>query len=370
MPIILDNVVFIFDLDGVIVNSEQIHYKCYKDAILEYTDFTLDWDTYCRVHHSIDQTFETLFLEKYEDIYSLKMKLYSQSISDIQLNNGFYDFFRLLIKYGKQICIVTDASREIFNLIASKYPFLMQSNVIITRDDTTGRNPRSEGYLQIVKRYIDVCEIHELIAFEHSYKGWTAATDVIYNCILVNSPDYYYYKIVNANNTIIDFTNIQSYHYKESFEYIPFYISSKTKHRERWLAMKPYFPILANWIEFDKHKDNMTIADKFNLCETIKYDTTQCSFGILYTEEGEEAHIGSLIEIGMLLSQSKPIYLCGDNIFKDEVLFNFKTLINSSYSNNSNMSQSFRRIQYDINPTYNKFKSKILSLFHTNIEIM
>jgi hypothetical protein len=107
--------------------------------------------------------------------------------------------------------------------------------------------------------------------------------------------------------------------------------------------------------------------DKNNLCETIKYDTTQCSFGILYTEEGERDHIGSLIEIGMLLSQSKPIYLCGDNIFKNEVLFNFKSLINCSYSSNSNLFQSFRRVQYDINQNYNIFKSKVTSLCKQNI---
>jgi beta-phosphoglucomutase-like phosphatase (HAD superfamily) len=365
---ILDYNIFIFDLDGVIIDSEQTHYSCYKEAISNYSDVILDWNTYCKVHHSIDTGFKDLFRDNYNDIYSFKTKLYSQSIANIQLKEGFYDFFKLLIKYGKQICIVTDASRSIFNLIANKYKFLLKSNVIITRDDTSLRKPNSDGYLQIVKRYSDMYELHEFIAFEDSYKGWVAATNVIYNCVLVNNQDYYYYNVINANNSINDFTSIQEYNYKEPIEFVPFYISSKTKHRTRWLSMKPYFPIFANWIEFDKSKDCMTNIDKSMLCETIKYDTTQCSFGILYTEEGECDHIGSLIEIGMLLSQSKQIYLCGDNIFKNEILFNFKSLINFSYANNSNLFQSFRRIQYDINTEYNIFKTNILSMCKNNIE--
>ena len=367
---ILDNSVFIFDLDGVIIDSEQTHYACYKRAISQLTDFVLDWDTYCKIHHSTDKTFKDTFQDKYDDIYSLKSKFYSQSINDVHLKDGFYDFFRLLMKCGKQICIVTDASRKDFNLIANKYPFLLHSNVIITRDDTNTRKPSSEGYSQIVKRYIDSYELLEFIAFEDSYKGWVAATDVIYNCILVNNKDYYYYSVINATNSINNFSNIQNYQYKEPFEYVPFYISSKTKHRTRWLSMKSQFPILANWIEFDKNKDCMTSMDKSNLCETIKYDTTQCSFGILYTEDGERDHIGSLIEIGMLLSQSKPIYLCGDNIFKNEVLFNFKSLINCSYSANSNLFQSFRRIQYDANQNYNIFKSNVVSACKPNITLV
>lgn len=356
---ILDNKVFIFDLDGVIIDSEKTHFKCYKEAISRYTEMKLDWNTYCEIHHSINKTFNDLFPKNYNDIYALKTELYKQSIKNISLISGFYEFFRLLIKYGKQICIVTDAPKDTFDMIASKYPFILKSNIIVTRNDTKYRKPNSECYLQVIKRYIDKVELNEIVAFEDSYKGWFAATNVIYNCVLVNTPDYFYYNEINALNHIDNFNNINTLN--EPFEYIPFYISSKTKHRTRWLKMKEHFPIFANWIDIDIKKEDMTILDKSNLCETIKNDIPQCSFGILYTEEGEQNHIGSLIEIGMLISQSKPIYLCGDNIFKDEVLFNFKSLINCSYSNNFNLFQSFRNIQYDLNQDYNDFKKKIIN---------
>lgn len=356
---ILENNVFIFDLDGVIIDSEKTHFTCYKEAISTYTDIHLDWNTYCEFHHSINKTFKDLFPNDYNDIYALKTELYKQSIKDIALISGIYDFFKLLIKNGKQICIVTDAPKEIFDLITSKYPFILKANVIVTRNDTKYRKPNSECYLQVIKRYINTIELNNIVAFEDSYKGWTAATNVVYNCVLVNTPDYFYYNEINALNHIDNFNNINELN--EPFDYIPFYISSKTKHRTQWLKLKEDFPIFANWIGIDTKKEDMTCSDKSNLCDTIKNDIPQCSFGILYTEEGERDHIGSLIEIGMLLSQSKPIYLCGDNIFKDEVLFNFKSLINCSYSNNFNLVQSFRNIQYDLNQPYNHFKTNIIN---------
>jgi len=211
---ILDNKVFIFDLDGVIIDSEKTHFICYKEAISTYTDMKLDWNTYCEIHHSINKTFKELFPNDYNDIYALKNELYKQSIKDISLISGFYDFFKLLIKHGKQICIVTDAPKEIFDLITSKYPFILKSNVIVTRNDTKFRKPNSECYLQVVKRYINTYELNEIIAFEDSYKGWTAATNVIYNCILVNTPDYFYYN--ESEKIVIYVTNQKLYSTKNN----------------------------------------------------------------------------------------------------------------------------------------------------------
>ena len=93
MTNILDNKVFIFDLDGVIIDSEKHHFMCYKNAISTYTDMKLDWNTYCEIHHSTDKTFKDVFPNDYNDVYALKTELYKQSIKDVTLIDGFYEFF-------------------------------------------------------------------------------------------------------------------------------------------------------------------------------------------------------------------------------------------------------------------------------------
>lgn len=356
---ILDFSVFVFDLDGVIINSEYIHYDCYKQALKQIISYDLDWSEYCKKNHSIDTTLEKEFPEKFNEIYDIKTELYKNKIDDLELVSGFYDFFILLLKNGKYICIVTDASDEIFNRIRDKFPFLKKSNIIITRNATKKRKPNSECYLKLLNMLPPDIENHEIVAFEDSYKGWKSANSVIYNCILVNESTYIYYDEINSKNTIKNFDKILEFNYTNRFDYKPFYISSKTKHREKWIELKKNFPIVANWIHINKSKIDLNIMDKEQICNLINDDIDNVEFGILYLERNEKDHIGSLIEIGLLLAKMNRIYICGDNIFKDEVLFNFKKYLNFKYTNKNNLFKIFTSIQHDVNNDYIMFRETI-----------
>jgi beta-phosphoglucomutase-like phosphatase (HAD superfamily) len=366
---ITDFSVFIFDLDGVVINSEYIHYECYKQALKTVTDYDLNWDKYCEIHHSIDNSFEKLFPEKYCDIYKEKTVLYKNRIKDLELVSGFQEFFDLLLKHGKYICIVTDAPEEVFKIISEKYHFLKKTNIVITRESIKKRKPDSECYLSLLNKLPSHIENKDIIVFEDSYKGWTAANNVIYNCVLVNNKSYIYYDTIKPINSIDNFENIFNFEFKKKFTYRPFYISSKTSHREKWVELSKEFPIIANWININKSKTDLNSIDKEQICNMIKNDINNTDFGILYLERNEKDHIGSLIEIGLILANQKKIYICGDNIFKDEVLFNFKNYLNFKYINGTNLSKIFTSIQYDMNYNYNKFIERLNSQKNNIAEI-
>ena len=160
---ILSYSTYVFDLDGVIINSEPTHYDCYKKAFLTCIDYKLEWNEYCQIHHSIDTTFSSKFPLDYEGIYSMKNNLYKEEIINITLVEGFQDFFNLLIKNGKRICIVTDATYETFNIISEKYRFLKKSNIIITRDNTQKRKPDSECYLNLLSKLPSDIENNDIL---------------------------------------------------------------------------------------------------------------------------------------------------------------------------------------------------------------
>lgn len=359
---ILDYSIFVFDLDGVVINSEFTHYECYKEILKQKINYDLDWNGYCKIHHSIDNNFEKQFPENYKEIYYEKTELYKNRIKNVELMFGFYNFFNLLIKNGKYICIVTDTSDEIFNIISDKYSFLKKSNIIITRNNIKKRKPNSECYLTLLNKLPPDIENHEIISFEDSYKGWTSASNVIYNCILVNNASYIYYDAINPENMINNFDKILELNLKKKIKYKPFYVSSKTIHRDKWIELRKQFPIISNWININKEKTQLNTIDKEKICDAIKDDINNVDFGILYLEYNEINHIGSLIEIGLLLANSKYIYVCGDNIFKNEVLFNFKNYLNFNYVNNNknnNLLKIFNSIQYDMNDNYKYFIKKI-----------
>lgn len=351
---------YVFDLDGVIVDSEKIHYKCYKKAFKEVINYDLNWNSYCEIHHSIDNSFKIMFPSDYEKIYSCKNELYKNEISNIELIEGFYNFFRMLVKSGKYICIVSDTSKETFKLICEKFSFLNKCNIVITRESVDKRKPDSSCYLKLINQLKNKVKLYDIIAFEDSYKGWTSVCNTIYNCVLVNSLDYVYYNKINPQNSIVNFENIADFKFKTRFDFLSFYISSKTHHSEKWLELSKYFPIESSWIKVKKNKEQLTQYEKENICNSIQNDIVNSDFGILYLEKYEKNHIGSLIEIGMLLSNFKKIYVCGNNIFLNEVLFNFENNFIFSYVGNFDITNVFYNIQYDINIDYKVFESNIL----------
>jgi hypothetical protein len=283
----------------------------------------------------------------------------SQNIyNNIELIPGIQDFFSLLIEEKKIIYIVTDISEELLNIITLKFPFLSQSIIIISKNITY------ESYIKIIKNCTNKCNYYDMITFESNFSN-LIPKNIIYNLVVIN--DNIDSKNLCIENVISNFIDIKSFNYKKNFEYVPFYVSSKTKHRNKWNELKQYFPILSRWTDTNKSKNKMNDADKIKMCDIIKEDIYNSSFGVLYLENNDKNLIGSLIEIGMLIGQNKPIFLCGDNVFVNEVLFNFDGLINLKYIDNFNLFEVIRNIQYDINTSYIEFKYNLMIMLQ-NIE--
>jgi hypothetical protein len=281
--------------------------------------------------------------------------------NNIEVMPGIQEFFSLLIEEKKIIYIVTDISEELLNIVTLKFPFLSQSIIIISKNITC------ETYIKIIKDCSNKCNYYGMISFECDFSK-LISKNIIYNLVVINDKYNIDSKNLCIENIIPNFINIKSFIYKQIFEYVPFYVSSKTKHRNKWNELKQYFPILSRWTDTNKSKFEMNNADKMNICDIIKEDIYNSSFGVLYLENDDKNHIGSLIELGMLIGQNKPIFLCGNNIFVNEVLFNFDGLINVKYIDNFNLFEVIRNIQYDINPCYIEFKDNLMNMLQKYIE--
>ena len=270
---------------------------------------------------------------------------------------GFMDFLNCLFELNKNIYIINNFTDDIFDNIILKFPILLKTKIITLYNF----NSKIDCYMQIIKENIKHCELYEIIAFESIYANYLESKTYIYNCVYINN-SFSKYNDINKENIIIDFKNINTFVYKNKFEYIPFYISSKTAHSTKWIELRKHFPIVSNWIESGKPKHELTNQDKINLCDVIYNDIKDASFCVFYCEKNEKSHIGSLIEVGMFISKQKKVFLCGHNNYIDEVTFNFDTIINVDYIENYDLYNTFRKIQYELNNEYIIFKSKILNI--------
>ena len=89
---IYDFDVYIFDFDGVIINSEYYHFLSYQKALDKLNkNYSLSYDEYCKINHSCKLSFKEIFTSDYEEIYNLKNEYYNNFIENenIELINGF-----------------------------------------------------------------------------------------------------------------------------------------------------------------------------------------------------------------------------------------------------------------------------------------
>jgi beta-phosphoglucomutase-like phosphatase (HAD superfamily) len=81
---ILNFSTFVFDLDGVIIDSEYTHFDCYAKSLKSNNNYDLDWNTYCKIHHSPNNSFKSVFPD-FDKIYSDKNEMYKTEIQNIEL---------------------------------------------------------------------------------------------------------------------------------------------------------------------------------------------------------------------------------------------------------------------------------------------
>ena len=353
---------YIFDFDGVIVDSEYYHYLSYKKALETLNiNFELTYNTYCKINHSLNELhFKQYFPEKYDELHKQKRIVYNEYIaSNIMLKRGFEDFYGSLLIKGKKVYLVSDTSNEIFSKFAEKYPCLKTINHRFTSNNVAHKKPNPAGYIEVLKTLTDIkADLKKIICFEDSLRGYTAASKVIYNVVLVNKPDYYYYHDIPAANIIPDFETIDSFIFNFThIESIPFYISSKTRHIQKWSELKKnkLINMTASWVDNEKPKNEMTIAEKEELCQSFLDDIKSSKFGIFYSEIEDTEQIGSFIEFGILVSLNKPIYIMGFNRFKGEVFSHISSSINYEYVDSYSMLKNILNIYIDISSHYITF---------------
>jgi hypothetical protein len=90
------------------------------------------------------------------------------------------------------------------------------------------------------------------------------------------------------------------------------YIASKTKHAERWRAMRSAgVPIISTWIDEAGVGETDDFADLWSRCVA---EASSCSALIVYREDGEDLK-GGWVEVGVALASGVPVFGVGIDSF-------------------------------------------------------
>lgn len=189
----LKNCFLLIDLDGTLIDSENLHFECYN----EITGITNE-DFYIKNQYNN--------LKFSDEIRNLKKKVLKEKIKtfELKLIDGAYDFINYINKNNINYCIVTNTDKETIQLFKNKLPILNTIKNWICKDDYFEKKPSNECYKKAIDLYHKNNEI--IIGIENTIAGYLSLkslTDIIYiktnyNKQLFNNYDVYLFSNYNS----------------------------------------------------------------------------------------------------------------------------------------------------------------------------
>lgn len=189
---------FLFDFDGLLVNTERLHYQAYIN-MLRGRGCDIDWSfsKFCTLAHLnasalkdqiyaefplLDPDWGVLYAEKKQIYFSLLES------GKVELMPGVEILLQKLSEAGIQRCVVTNSLLEQIQIIRSGLPVLNTIPHWITREDYEKPKPNPECYLRAIELYGK--ERDRIIGFEDSIRGLSALQQTPALSVLICPSDH------------------------------------------------------------------------------------------------------------------------------------------------------------------------------------
>ena len=191
----------IFDFDGVIADSEALHYKALNTVFNRYgVDVSKDlhWRKY--LGYSDRENIEAVNVDysmgmddaKVQILIDEKKIVFDELVADGSIIiDGVALFIQRLIESGIRRAICSGALRSDIDLMLGGTDFKDAFEVIVTADDVKHGKPDPEGYLQALNKLngneVSPIEASQCIVIEDSHWGLEAASAAGMNPIAVTN---------------------------------------------------------------------------------------------------------------------------------------------------------------------------------------
>ena len=202
---IKNDIFFLLDLDGTLVDSEIIQWKSYRDALKDF-NINYTFDKFTEICHNGDikeylrdnyDFSEEMYLEmkKNKKIHMLKYE------KELKLIDGVSSFINYLYNNNINHSVVTNSSKDTVEVYKSAIPELNKLKNWITRENYQEAKPSGECYFKAKNDFYNGEKY--IIGFENSISGLKSiknVTDIIY---IVTYKEYLFYNEIKNEDVFL-----------------------------------------------------------------------------------------------------------------------------------------------------------------------
>lgn len=168
----------IFDLDGVLVDSRDLHYYALNDALRSIDEsYVISREEHLSSYDGKPTTTKLKLLtqhkqlpeKKYDQVWELKQQFTRDRLQSVQENLELQRLFEFLKKHGLKISIASNAIRQTVLISLDKIGVLKYCDYVLANEDVFLPKPNAEMYMR--------CMIHtksnpdETVIIEDSHTG-------------------------------------------------------------------------------------------------------------------------------------------------------------------------------------------------------
>ena len=168
----------IFDMDGVIIDSEPLHEKAQRVVFSQYR-LTVPSSIFSAFKGKSEEDVFGHVVQEYADnldaaeLIALKHEVYSGLMGELQLIAGARPFIKRLTRRGVRLGLTTSATRRDQERSFALFDLHAYFDVVVTREDVRHPKPNPEPYLTTAQR-LGVAPTACLV-FEDSINGVLSA---------------------------------------------------------------------------------------------------------------------------------------------------------------------------------------------------
>lgn len=204
------NKLVIFDLDGVLIDSRDIHYAALNEALSKIDNkFVISKTEHLSVFDGLPTSRKLsmltekkgLPLDKHQQVWEDKQKATIEIFSRLEQDNDLISYFKTLKKLNFQIAVASNSIRNTIKLVLLKLGILEYIDYYVSNEDVKRNKPFPEMYWKCMIACNSIPK--NTVIFEDSHIGRQGAMDSGANLIPIeNRFDLTMHKINQAIDTL------------------------------------------------------------------------------------------------------------------------------------------------------------------------